>query len=418
MGTACTQVHDFTTPVGSLAVTARVDVAVDFVVQPGEDVSIELTAPADATLTYEESRGLQSKDRIMVIDSLGSCGLSGPSTSVELNGEPLPAVGLWSELAPFSYFQEGAWADTGPGEGAGLGPNVPDPDNVVVKPTIAKKNEYNDRPGFFCPDNMDIDGLMIPLADEMVPVKSHQCYTKCALEAPCVGELCFCSGYFSGYDDFDSNAICADEQFCKYICDNTEGCSSIDMHSELDRCFLNLAGCDTHSDNLLQVPDMSYTLMIQRTDPNDGARRQLEEKARRAQANTADMYSWSKMLRFKSMKFTTGGTFKVCFCDSTLLPGESDDYAACSKPADFSVEVGTVHSSGVSCLLERPALQRVACLEQMYGGLRCYEHYSAPPPVLEPKKVDFGDDDDEEKEDGPKEEEEDFEDFEERRKRK
>jgi hypothetical protein len=387
-GTACSQVHDFSTPVGSIAVTSRVDVAVDFVVQPGEDVSIELTAPAGVSLTYEESNGLQSKDRIMVIDSLGTCGLSGPSTSVELNGEESPAIDVWSTLAPFSYFQEGAWADTGPGEGAGLGPNIPDPAKVVETPDVAPSKEYNDRPGFFCPDNMDIDGLSIPLSGVMVPVKDHQCYTKCALNAPCVGDQCYCGGYFSGYDDIDSNAICANENFCKYICDNTPGCKSIDMHTSLDRCFLNMEGCDLHSDHLLQVPDMSYTLMIQRTDPNDGARRQLDDE-RRTQANTVDMYSWSKMLRFKSMVFTTGGTFKVCFCDSALLPGKPDDFAPCAKAADFSVEVGTVHSSGVSCLLEKPALQRVACVEQMYGGLRCYEKYSAPEPMLEIAAVSF-----------------------------
>jgi hypothetical protein len=236
---------------------------------------------------------------------------------------------------------------------------------------------------------MDIDGLTFPLSGVMVPVKSHQCYTKCALNAPCVGDLCYCNGYFSGYDDIDSNALCASESMCKYICDNTPGCKSIDMHASLDRCFMNMEGCDLHSDNLLQVPDMSYTLMIQKTDPNDGARQLDDHKARQTQANTVDMYSWSKMLRFKSMKFTTGGTFKVCFCDSTLLPGASENYASCGKPADFSVEVGTVHSSGVSCLLEKPALQRVACLEQMYGGLRCYEHYGAPAPVLAIPPVSF-----------------------------
>jgi hypothetical protein len=384
-GTACSQVHDFSTSVGSMAVTARVDVAVDFVVQPGEDVSIELTAPTDATLTYPTSKGLQSKDRIMVIDSLGTCGLSSPSTSVEGGDFDASSIAGWSALAPFSYFQEKPSEDP-PGEG----PNIPDPEKVVESPIVAAPKLYNDRPGFFCPENMDIDGLALPLAGVLVPLKSHQCYTKCALEAPCTGDLCYCSGYFSGYDDIDSNALCANEHFCKYICDNTPGCTSIDMHTSLDRCFLNWGesvdpprpGCDFHSDNLLQVPDMSYTLWIQRTDVNDGARQLSVE-------NTVDMYSWSKMLRFKSFKFTTGGTFKVCFCDSALLPGASESYASCAKPADFPVEVGTVHSSGVSCLLERPALQRVTCVDQMYGGLRCYEHYTAPTPVLKPMPVSF-----------------------------
>jgi hypothetical protein len=92
------------------------------------------------------------------------------------------------------------------------------------------------------------------------------------------------------------------------------------------------------------------------------------------------------MLRFKSFSFTSGGTFKVCFCDSTLLSKGS----VCASEADFSVQVGTVHSSGVSCLLEKPALQRVSCVPQIYGGLRCYAKYTAPEPVLPPPEVIFG----------------------------
>ena len=60
----------------------------------------------------------------------------------------------------------------------------------------------------------------------MVAVKEHQCYTKCALNTPCTGDYCFCEGYFSGYDDLSSNAICGDETFCKYLCDNVEDCKS------------------------------------------------------------------------------------------------------------------------------------------------------------------------------------------------
>merc|ERR1712182_10697 len=75
-------------------------------------------------------------------------------------------------------------------------------------------------------------------------VKVHQCYTKCELNAP--GDQ-FCDGYYSGYDTPESNAICGDVQLCQYICDQFEGCGSIDMHVEKPRCFLNLVGCGTHT---------------------------------------------------------------------------------------------------------------------------------------------------------------------------
>merc|ERR1712216_475085 len=54
-----------------------------------------------------------------------------------------------------------------------------------------------------------------------------------------------------------------------------------------------------------------------------------------------------KLLRFKGITFASGGTFKLCFCDSSLLGGSS----ACKSEADYSVEVGTIHASGVSCLI-------------------------------------------------------------------
>ena len=45
--------------------------------------------------------------------------------------------------------------------------------------------------------------------------------------------------------------------------------------------------------------------------------------------------------------------YKLCFCDASLVGGK------CESEADYSVEVGTIHASGVSCLIQRPELQRV-----------------------------------------------------------
>jgi len=87
------------------------------------------------------------------------------------------------------------------------------------------------------------------------------------------------------------------------------------------------------------------------------------------------------MLRFKPLQFKSGGTFKLCFCDSSILrPG-----SACLTERDYKIEVGTIHASGVSCLIANPQLQRVSCATQFHGGLRCYRHMDAPepdPPVI------------------------------------
>merc|ERR1712118_308840 len=60
---------------------------------------------------------------------------------------------------------------------------------------------------------------------------------------------------------------------------------------------------------------------------------------------------------------------KLCFCDSALLSGN----AVCDGPEYFSIEIGRIHSSGLECLLSKPTLTRGTCVEQAYGGLRCYD---------------------------------------------
>lgn len=159
---------------------------------------------------------------------------------------------------------------------------------------------------------------------------------------------------------------------------------SIDMHVNGYRCFLNSqASCGgLHQDELATASDGSYNLLIKTTDPND---EQTFAPMRKLQTiNVMEDYSWDKMLRFKPLKIATGGTFKVCFCDSTLVPG-----GVCSTEKDFNVQVGLLHSSGVSCLLEKPSLHRVTCKEQRWGGLRCYQQYSAPDPALVKSAVSF-----------------------------
>ena len=92
--------------------------------------------------------------------------------------------------------------------------------------------------------------------------------------------------------------------------------------------------------------------------------------------------SWDKILRFRDVEFTSGGKFKLCFCDSSLLPGVG---RVCATERDYTIEVGMIHSSGVSCLISNPQLQRVSCTPQMHGGLRCYSFMDAPsfePPMI------------------------------------
>merc|ERR1719199_2119512 len=78
--------------------------------------------------------------------------------------------------------------------------------------------------------------------------------------------------------------------------------------------------------------------------------------------------SWDALLRFEGVEFPSGGEYKLCFCDPSLLAS-----GICSAAEDFRIEVGRVHATGLECLLTNPRMQRGTCVQQMYGGLRCYD---------------------------------------------
>jgi hypothetical protein len=271
-------------------------------------------------------------------------------------------VQQWSTLAPWSLFREHPHEDA---------QNPPDPARVVEPAKVAPRGNYDNRAGKYCPGgNMNLHAIPpVPIDGVLQSVQEHQCYQKCVTHAPCEGDDCFCDGLLSGYDDAASNAICGDQALCQYLCDNLEDCTSIDMSTERSRCFLNSGVC-SHEDDL--AVDPGYTLMRKAADPN-----RHERRLNRQLLQPLDHgYSWDDMLRFKPIRVANGGTFKVCFCDAGLLA----ENAVCGANADYSIEVGTLHASGVACLLERESLQRASCVEQEHGGLRCYDR-EAPQPA-------------------------------------
>jgi hypothetical protein len=231
----------------------------------------------------------------------------------------------------------------------------------------------------FCPKNLQISTLPdMPMEGHMRSPTIHLCYNKCIAQ-DCEGDDCFCEGAFTGYDSSSSNALCADEALCKRICDTYEGCKSIDMAKDMPRCFLNADFCDA-SDT--QTPDANYDLLI-KVDDQSSPPRKLESEKMAASADErallpamASGYSHAKLLIFPDITFASGGTFKVCFCDSSLLGDQG-----CMKPEDYGVEVGEVQASGISCLLTNSMFNRKTCVGMGPGALRCY---SGTPPDTEP----------------------------------
>jgi hypothetical protein len=181
-----------------------------------------------------------------------------------------------------------------------------------------------------------------------------------------------------GHDEIHhgSQAVCLNQNQCEHLCEMTPGCHSIDMHKTRNRCFLNTWACDDHIRDSTTVPDANYDVFVMPTDEN---MRRLMKKGRELTASqvrqlrpSADPgHSWGSILRFQDVVFHSGGEFKLCFCDSDLL--DDDGFAICDSPEDFTIEVGTVHSTGLQCLLSNPKMTRATCAEQRYGGLRCYD---------------------------------------------
>jgi hypothetical protein len=71
---------------------------------------------------------------------------------------------------------------------------------------------------------------------------------------------------------------------------------------------------------------------------------------------TEAVFSTSTRLLFSNVT-VPAGEFKVCFCENN-----------CRGPSSFTVEVGRVLASGVSCMLGLP---QHGCSEMPFGGLRC-----------------------------------------------
>jgi hypothetical protein len=395
-GTACTNFGDFSETAGAAVVTARVHVDVDYIFKPGFTGSIEVTATENAKLLGKGlSQTTAVTDRITIIDCGGTCGISSPTRSLAL---PLGAasIAMWNEYTPYTVYEDPPHID------------VENPQtDLSTPPTMATTlpaemytsfpDESDPAIGYFVMGhNLDVTSGLIPFDGDMRSLEEFQCYHKCS--EGCSGDSCYCDGYFAGYDTETTTAICADQTLCQYLCDQLgrDGCMSIDMHTSLPRCFLNDPSADTTPAALTMDP--SYKVLVKREfmDNNfeypttitkataskgkkDGDEEEDEEEEDESILPVIDYgYSFDKMLRFKDIQFRSGGTFKLCFCDSTLIKGP------CKTEADYSVQVGTIHSSGVQCLISKPELQRASCVPTYFGdgsSLRCYKSpMEAPTP--------------------------------------
>jgi len=263
----------------------------------------------------------------------------------------------WHDLQPLSWQRDQAHADAQNPAAA-----------TAAVPTVEDRANFTTTDGFFCPSNMDVS------TDDRTA--AHQCYAKC-IARTCEGSECWCDGAIVGYDVQTSNALCLSEPACAQVCSDLAGCTSFDMHVDKNRCFLNMGTCANTRD-LLADSEYSHnrkSVFIPRIEPI--AYTPVSYPA-------AELgYSSSSMLRFAPVHFTGAGRYKLCFCDSDLqarLAGLPASNAVCSDTSQYNIQVGTVHVSGVSCLLKDvPMMRRGECVGMAHGGLRCYPAGAAVP---------------------------------------
>jgi len=209
-------------------------------------------------------------------------------------------------------------------------------------------------------------------------------------------------------------AICLPKYECEHLCMMLgDACHSVTVHETLPRCFLNGPVCADQVDaddprvvasvvaaieaaeessssgkggkgkNTAEYEppslrplglNLDYSLYVKvgsgavPLDPEPAMDDEFESivwsSSSRGNLVQGPGFSTQEVLRFAPLTLPSAGTYKVCFCDSEVS-------GKCSTAEDFSVEVGKVHVSGLSCLLSVPKLQTAQCFEQYFGGLRC-----------------------------------------------
>lgn len=318
--------------------TRRVDTGKNYVLDPEESESGR--ASIEITGTDLDWR----KDRIMVVNCQDTCGRAEAT-------EYARAGATWSDLLAVN--------------------NKDYSGEIEVEEPYTVDGLYTEIADRYCRHN-NIGG-----GSELIT--RNKCYNKCS--NGCVGDACFCGGYYQGFDTAESTALCLPRVECEHLCTLLgASCWGVDMHDEYDRCFLNGPGCRDQVEALTAAEglgyDTSYTL-LQKSTGAPARKLQMAHinwaASARGELVLMPGVSTTYNLRFTDLSFSSSGTFKVCFCDSESADG------GCDKASDFLIEVGKVHVSGVHCLLTVPKLRATKCYEQYYGGLSCADELPEVP---------------------------------------
>jgi hypothetical protein len=320
----CVTATGYAAVVGDITVTARATIGVTYVLDPEEQGSVEILGTG---LNWK-------KDRIMILDCKATCGISSPAKGVDFEEEPAKLKEANEFVSQNDMFDAAATART-----------------MVDLPSELRT--YTTVKSHFC------KGGNIP-GSELPEAAADLCVTKCAVDPTLPG--------CSDMDTADSGAICLPEAACRELCSLRNDCFGIDVYLGGDRCFLNVEGsapdgCKSQYEKASLGPSTSYKFLAK---AGTSVERKLQD---------GTGLSSPEILRFKPISFVSGGSYKVCFCDSALLPA-GQQY--CHAESDYSVEIGELIVSGVSCLLQEKDFRRRECYNMFHGGLICSDSLEYP----------------------------------------
>jgi hypothetical protein len=329
--------------IGDITVTQRATVGWTYVLDPEEPGSVEIISqaptctgatPAQLNACKTKKKLDFKKDRIMILDCKATCGISSPAKGVSFEEEPAALKEANEFVAQNAMFDAAATARA-----------------MVDLPSELRT--YTTVKSHFCKGG-NIPGSSLPEA------AADLCVTKCAIDATLPG--------CSDMDTADSGAICLPESACRELCSLRNDCFGIDVFLGGNRCFLNVEGsapdgCKSQYENADLGPSTSYKFLAK---AGTTVERMLQD---------GTGLSSDDILRFKPVSFMSGGSYKVCFCDSALLPS-GQQY--CHAESDYSVEIGELIVSGVSCLLKESDFRRRTCYNMFHGGLMCSDTISYP----------------------------------------
>jgi hypothetical protein len=323
------------TVVGSLAVTARVDLGWTYIFDPNVAGSIEISGTG---LDWQ-------KDRLLIADCSATCGYASAVKSAVLEGKPsnLKVVNSFVALndkLDLQYNETTSLSEPLPSSAMKF---------VRVRSSYCKGNNLAE-------------------ADVKKTVWASSCYSKCK-DTGLAGTPA-CAGYSANVDGPTSQALCVSEEECRDLCTSTQTCFGIDMYKYGPRCYMNIEGspqngCKKQYESSGLGVSAAYDFLAKDSTKKTGL------------LTIPEAISSAEVLRFSPIAFsrtTSGaGKFKVCFCDSALLTGEK-----CLSETDYSLEVGDLYVSGVSCLLADPKYRRGTCYPMYHGGLACSETLTLP----------------------------------------